>query len=1413
MLTLNDLNTTLIFVLLGAVTAVLLYLLVVSLRNPVLAKLGLRNMARRPAQTVLIVVGLTLSTVIVVSALGAGDTLRNSIERQAISAYGQVDEIIAPPLLALIANLVEGADSPESQAAQETFEGLTSGGLQSVLALVQGGLPSISTARLERLRAEARQEPLIDGVAGSIVFPTILRNVNTGQSEPLGFIFAVDDDYDQTFGLSSLDGRKLAMEDLQPGIGNIFAQASRLLGAVAPLAEQSQVLLGAAQEVAASGDVTPLLQVAAAVAALLTGASPAELPNLTIDLATLEELGLDTAPLRAQGRETITVEELAAYLGVALAPPTPADTTPLSPTVAAAAGATAPLTPTIESSPVPTTAIAAGAGFTPTLAGALPISATLANLQLAPEAQAVLSETLGALTTGAGDLLSAVNLNTIGYDLDRVLGQAGLQLRQGDVYLSRLGAEQLGAQVGDVVEVYVGPLPVRFRVRAIVNEAGPLSALLPVVMLRLSEAQQLLFMSDRVNSVLVSNLGDEMTGMQHTPAVSERLRVLALDDEATAELAELLTRPAVRARLAAEVANLPESIQDEIASDPEVPPAIAAVIGSVLATLQVETLTRAQGQALVDTLAAGDQAALREVLARPPVFEWLLSLSWPDSAGADIAAALGRLNQFELIDPFNKTTILNVASVGGSIFSSIFGIFGVFSILAAILLIILIFVMLAAERRVEIGVSRAVGVQRGHVVRMFVTEGMVYNLLAAALGVLLGIGVTFAMTQFVGRLFNDITGQLNAQASGIFAVRFAISWQSVVIAYLAGVLLTWLTMTFASWRVSRMNIVTAIRDLPDEAQSRRRSRLGNVFSWLFPVAVAILGAYLMSQALGNRSLSIALIAVTVLLFGLLTLLGRILEVTPLRNETGYRIVYTLLGLGLLLVWVVPWFSLLPEGDTVPLRWDIAQAPVAFAVGGPMIVTGAILVVMFNAEVLSSLAASLLGFVPSLRPVLKTAVAYPLSTRFRTGMTMLLFAMITATVVVMAVVINTTQTLTRLDDRQTAGFDIEVASTLLSFFSPVTDYEAAFAAQTDPDLQGIAAVGLVTENIVDWRLGDNDAEPRWAGMAGLNDGYLSQAAAVYQLQARAPGYMDDAAVWEALRTRDDVVVVQPELLDGTAPAFRRDRRFREGDEDGGVDGGPPRRGPFARFATPPEPLVRFENGRLPEVFLELSNQASDGITRTHRVQVIGVLADNTTLAESEIQGNASALARLRSEPVTGDSVYLKVAPGADAGKVAAAVERNFVASGLNATVLAERFAQGQRLTAGILQLLQGFMALGLIVGIAALGVVAVRSVVERRQQIGMLRALGYQKGMVALSFVLESSFISVTGLLIGALTGIVLGDNFVAAFFPQVEQGGAAIPWLSIGLIVIFAYLFSLLTTILPAWQAARVYPAEALRYE
>jgi hypothetical protein len=59
--------TSIMIALLIGVGLILLYLLALNLRNPVLVKIGLRNIPRRPAQSLLIVIGLTLSTIIIVS--------------------------------------------------------------------------------------------------------------------------------------------------------------------------------------------------------------------------------------------------------------------------------------------------------------------------------------------------------------------------------------------------------------------------------------------------------------------------------------------------------------------------------------------------------------------------------------------------------------------------------------------------------------------------------------------------------------------------------------------------------------------------------------------------------------------------------------------------------------------------------------------------------------------------------------------------------------------------------------------------------------------------------------------------------------------------------------------------------------------------------------------------------------------------------------------------------------------------------------------------------------------------------------------------------------------------------------------------------------------------------------------------
>ncbi len=759
----------------------------------------------------------------------------------------------------------------------------------------------------------------------------------------------------------------------------------------------------------------------------------------------------------------------------------------------------------------------------------------------------------------------------------------------------------------------------------------------------------------------------------------------------------------------------------------------------------------------------------------------------------------------EVLEPLNKATIVMGSGVAGTLFSTIFTIFGIFSILAGVLLIFLIFVMLAAERRSELGVARAIGVHRRHIVQIFVTEGMLYDVVAAALGLALGLLVSFGMIGFIGGLFNTASGTVTGRPANIFEFRFSVATTSIVIGYCLGVLFTFLVVLISSWRVSRLNIVTAIRDLPDEAEERALSGGRKAWRWATgPLWLA--AAVLLYLGSGRNDRTVALLCITLALVGLTTLLARVLELTKLRNERIAWVRYSLLGLGLVLIWAVPWAQLLGLPDEPSLLQVGPTYLLSFVLAPAFLILGLIVLLMFNADAIAWLAVHLFGGIGWLAPVLRTAIAYPLSTRFRTGVVMVMFAMVVCTVTVMAVVIEATQSLIVLDEKQSAGFEITATPTLLSFFDPITDLKSRIAAQVaaHPLFENITAVGAVASQDVDARAPGADL---WGStpLVGVDAGYVAEAKKVYRLQARAAGYADDAAVWAALAGQGDVAVIKPELLTRKSPAAPRTTGAgTTGGQSGNSEFEPPR--PFVLGAVP------IQGGALPDTYIEVRPDSEAGATR--RLQVIGVLAENTTLAGGDVQVPIAALNRIAGKEVTPLAYYLRVAPGADVKAVSQEVERTFLGSGLDSSVMAESFATGQAVTRGILRLFQGFMALGLLVGIAALGVIASRTVVERRQQVGVLRALGFHPGMVAFSFVVESSFIALTGIVIGTIAGLLLGERMVRTLFSALTpQTTVAVPWGQLGVILLLAYGFSLLLTLIPALQASRIYPAEALRYE
>jgi putative ABC transport system permease protein len=178
-------------------------------------------------------------------------------------------------------------------------------------------------------------------------------------------------------------------------------------------------------------------------------------------------------------------------------------------------------------------------------------------------------------------------------------------------------------------------------------------------------------------------------------------------------------------------------------------------------------------------------------------------------------------------------------------------------------------------------------------------------------------------------------------------------------------------------------------------------------------------------------------------------------------------------------------------------------------------------------------------------------------------------------------------------------------------------------------------------------------------------------------------------------------------------------------------------------------------------------------------------------------------------------WYATADGVDARALAPELESAFVANGLEADSLDEVLEDTIAVSWTFNRLIQGFMGLGLIVGIAALGVISARAVVERRQQIGILRALGFRRRMIQLSFLIESSFIALTAIVVGTLLALMVAVNVIEDTASQSSWADIAIvvPWVNLAIIFAAVYAAALLATLGPAVRASRVYPAEALRYE
>jgi len=1029
-------------------------------------------------------------------------------------------------------------------------------------------------------------------------------------------------------------------------------------------------------------------------------------------------------------------------------------------------------------------------------------------------------ESIDGLAPGIGEFAPTVNSRTqlsegqmqiTGVDPGSLAGFGRFNLTNGqeirlealgpnDAFINQEAADELDAVSGDELIAFVAGSSVPFRVQGVVDSGG-LAGEGSTLLVGLDRAQEIFGREGQINSMAVSNLGGVFGGAEVSDDVTDALRVLFADRAIAAQVHTLLSRgdvidqldilkPTLGEKLAGNIGALAEGLGEQETSD--------EFIGALAdEDVQEEVLNALSDAGLVDL----------------------------ERQASTLFAGLA---EFRVLDI--KKQVLDEADRAGSGVTSIFIIMGLFSIMVGVLLIFLIFVMLAAARRSEMGMARAVGAKRRHLVQMFIFEGTAYSIASGAVGVVLGLLASTVIVFTVNRIF--AAGGSGAPENFTMYAHFEV--RSAVVAYCLGMVITLATVGISAYRVSRLNIVAAVRGLPppvQQSETQFRTRLlAPLLALASPVILASEGLWALAHLNGVRGSELLLgalwagltspirfigalaqaiwvpmshgwltsvigvlftwlgtssdeaaplrIGMTLFIIGMGLSIRTFSHRTGLRHDVGDRFAYTFMGVVNLVFWILPF------GVLRSIFGDIEGGIEMFFISGIAMVASAVWTVMYNADLLLRFFTFVTGPFGQLRPVLVTAVAYPMAAKFRTGLTLAMFALVIFTLIVMSILTEAFSAAVGDSERVAGGWDIQAT---VNINTPIDDIRSAIDERPELDNRDITTIGGYTTFPVETRqVGAKEQRWKFYAIRAADDQFLQETGA--KLKVMAEGYESQEEVWDAVRGDSNLVVVDSSVVPS-----------REGFSDDEI--------PFELEG------LFYEDTDMEAIDIEVREPRTGQVIP---LTVIGVL-DRLTDAFGQLGVGMIASRTELDEaipfqiPTT--TYRFKAAEGVYVDLLSKNLESAFRENGMETDVLSDMVDDIASANRAFNYLFTSFMGLGLLVGIASLGVVSLRAVVERRQQIGVLRAIGYRRRMVQLSFLTESSFVVLMGIAIGVGLGTIISWNIVKDIQEDVETVRFAIPWLQIGIIIAIAYVFSLATTFMPARQASRIYPAEALRYE
>jgi putative ABC transport system permease protein len=704
---------------------------------------------------------------------------------------------------------------------------------------------------------------------------------------------------------------------------------------------------------------------------------------------------------------------------------------------------------------------------------------------------------------------------------------------------------------------------------------------------------------------------------------------------------------------------------------------------------------------------------------------------------AQIRTALGSTAERTLVQT-PKKEVLDAAEKTGDSLGALFLMIGSFSIIAGALLLMNIFVMLGEERKSQLGMLRAAGLKRSHLVAAFSLEGAAYALAASVAGIGVGVALGRGVAYIAARIFSTWT----ADGAGL-VVTFAVSPISLVNGAALGLLIALVTIIATSVRISRFNIIAAIRDLPSVAARRSRRRL-----FLSAAGAALFGVVSVPAIATSQSIGTFLFPALALACAA-PLLARVMSA---------RRAYTCLSLA-----VLTWTLLVNL-----LRPAVYDSPSMglYVVMGSLLALSAVVLVSENQSVLLRPFRRLISRPTEGALSARLAVAYPVAKRFRTGATLIMYTLVFLVLVLISEIggvlahsvdAQVTSSTARYDVRLDFKPSSNVPDSLPK--GPVAGQISRFTPLTSARAQAVDPGHRTTQPI----------DTLAVGVPALG---------VVQMQfdKRLAGLETDKRVWQAVADNPDYVVL--------------DAFF-------GATGGPP-----GQFYEPGDKFVLID---------PLSGRRQ---TKT----IAGVLRNSmifySPLAPTDfpvVMNDAAVRAFFRDRAEV-SSAFVRATPGVTPAALAAHLQGSYLSASLIATPVAATIRRMFDANVAFFHMMEGFLALGLLIGICGLGVVMVRAVRERRRTIGVLRALGFRARTVQRSFLIESGFVAFEGVVIGGVLGVLTTWLMYqkSAMFAGLQTGFPVL-WVTVTALAVITVAMSLLATAAPARRAARILPALATR--